>query len=45
MKVKCFHDTATALIEFSVYAVLFYEQVGGPEPQSLLHGKASSSVQ
>ena len=76
MEVKYFHDTATALIEFSAHAVaetkeineniyidldakgnlvaitiehadghanlpdLFYEQVGGPEPQSLLHGKA-----
>lgn len=73
MKVKYFHDTTTALIEFSAHAVvetkeineniyidldangnlvaitiehadlhanlpdLFYEQVGSPEPQSLLH--------
>ena len=75
MKVKYFHDTATALIEFSSHAIaetkeineniyidldaegnlvaitiehadlqaslpdLFYEQVGAPESQSLLHEK------
>jgi uncharacterized protein YuzE len=80
MKVKYFHDTATALIEFSAHAVaetkeineniyidldatgnlvaitiehadlqanlpdLFYEQVGEPEPQPLLHEKSGSSA-
>ena len=80
MKVKYFHDTGTALIEFSTHPItetkeineniyidldsegnlvaitiehanlhanlpeLFYEQIGAPEPQPLLHEKAKPSI-
>ena len=81
MKVKYFHDTATALIEFSAHPVaetkeineniyidldaagnlvaitiehadlhanlpdVFYEQIGRPEPQQLLHEKTEFPIQ
>ena len=80
MKVKYFHDTGTALIEFSTHPIvetkeineniyvdldskgnpvaitiehadlhanlpnLFYEHIGAPEPQPLLHEKAKPSI-